>query len=348
MASFWWNISSWGAWRTLPIWSVRKPSRRSLIRSATSISTSTPPSKRAEDRAHHRNAPARRLRLRHHELAERTARALIYLGEGSALRFPHKAVKNGDSFQFGHCALIFLRLPTHRGSICIAMTDLGESSQPKALFTGDTLFVVRRWPSGSFCRAHASATAAMLYHSLHDKLLKFPDETESTGTWSGSLWRPSDDSERSSTIGKERRPTMRFRQHLRGLHSSLDRRSPASPEYFGRDVEADRKGAAALDQSSRGAGARARGLPTASRRRNRAGYASRNAVCCRTRSGIDQLASLAIRVVGGPDSWSRQAHHPRRETLTIWRESQMRLARVGIENVQAYSKTAWRLDCERL
>ena len=77
----------------------------------------------------------------HHELAQRTG-ARIYLGEGSGATFPHKAVKNGDSFQFGHCRLDFLTTPGHTvESICIAMTDLGESPRPKALFTGDTLFV---------------------------------------------------------------------------------------------------------------------------------------------------------------------------------------------------------------
>src|SRR5580765_3636742 len=77
----------------------------------------------------------------HHELAERTG-ARIYLGAGSGAVFPHTAVKDGDSIQFGRCRFDFLSTPGHTTeSICIAMTDLSESAKPKALFTGDTLFV---------------------------------------------------------------------------------------------------------------------------------------------------------------------------------------------------------------
>src|SRR5271167_3323231 len=48
----------------------------------------------------------------HHELAGRTG-ARIYLGEGSGGTFPHVAVKDGDSLQFGGCRLEFLQTPGH-------------------------------------------------------------------------------------------------------------------------------------------------------------------------------------------------------------------------------------------
>src|SRR5438876_2763139 len=125
----------------------------------------------------------------HHELAQRTE-GRIYLGEGSGATFPHKAVKNGDSFQFGHCRLDFLTTPGHTvESICIAMTDLGESPRPKAPFTGDTLSV------RADGRPHLSAEhttqqlAAMLYHSLHDTLLKSMEDSEvKPAHGSGSVW----------------------------------------------------------------------------------------------------------------------------------------------------------------
>jgi len=114
----------------------------------------------------------------HHELAERTG-ARIYLGDGSGATFPHTAIKDGDSLQFGQCRFDFLATPGHTvESICIAMTDLTEPSRPRAVFTGDTLFV------GDVGRPDLSGEhtpqelAAMLYRSLHEKLLKFPDATE--------------------------------------------------------------------------------------------------------------------------------------------------------------------------
>src|SRR5207245_5108138 len=48
----------------------------------------------------------------HPELAQRTA-ARIYLGEGSGATIPHKAPKDTDAHQFGHCRLAFLATPAH-------------------------------------------------------------------------------------------------------------------------------------------------------------------------------------------------------------------------------------------
>src|SRR5438874_939436 len=62
----------------------------------------------------------------HHELAERTG-ASIYLGEGSGATFPHTAVKDGNSIQFGQCRFDFLQTPGHTLEIiCIAMTDFKD------------------------------------------------------------------------------------------------------------------------------------------------------------------------------------------------------------------------------
>ena len=140
----------------------------------------------------------------HHELAERTG-ARIYLGDASGAAFPHIAVKDGDSLHFGQCRLDFISTPGHTAeSICVVMTDLSQSTRPRAIFTGDTLFV------GDVGRPDLSANhtpqelAAMLYHSLRDKLLKFPEETEIfPAHGAGSLCGRQMSSERSSTIGKE-------------------------------------------------------------------------------------------------------------------------------------------------
>ncbi|HUN87444.1 MAG TPA: MBL fold metallo-hydrolase, partial [Terriglobales bacterium] len=142
----------------------------------------------------------------HLELAKRTG-AAIYLGRGSGATFPHVAVKDGDSIQFGNCRMEFLATPGHTvESVTIAMTDLANAARQQALFTGDTLFV------GDVGRPDLSANhtpqelAAMLYRSVHEKLLRFPDETEVyPAHGAGSLCGRQMGSERSSTIGKERR-----------------------------------------------------------------------------------------------------------------------------------------------
>src|SRR5216683_5561173 len=186
----------------------------------------------------------------HRELAERT-RARIYLGDGSGATFPNTAVKDGDSLQFGQCRFDFLATPGHTAeSICILMTDLADPSRPGAVFTGDTLFV------GDVGRPDLSGDhtpqelAAMLYRSLNEKLLKFPDETEIyPAHGAGSLCGRQMGPERSSTIGKERRTN--YALHARSseefVHLLTDS-LPPRPEYFGRDVELNRQGAPAIDQ----------------------------------------------------------------------------------------------------
>jgi glyoxylase-like metal-dependent hydrolase (beta-lactamase superfamily II) len=127
------------------------------------------------------------------------------------------------------------------------MTDPARS---KVAFTGDTLFV------GDVGRPDLSGDhtpeelAAMLYKSLHEKLLKLPDNTEIfPAHGAGSLCGRQMSSERSSTIGKERcfNYALQARtsdEFIRLLTDSL----PPRPEYFGRDVELNRRGASALDQ----------------------------------------------------------------------------------------------------
>ncbi len=276
----------------------------------------------------------------HHELAQRTG-ARIYLGDGSGATFPHTAVKDGDSLQFGHCRFDFLTTPGHTvESICIAMTDLGESSRPKALFTGDTLFV------GDVGRPDLSAEhtpqqlAAMLYHSLHDKLLKFPDETEIyPAHGAGSLCGRQMSSERSSTIGKERRTNYALQAGTSEdfIHLLTDG-LPPRPEYFGRDVELNRQGAAALDQIPPPVPVRA---PEVFR------LQAEGAIVLDTRPAMQFAVahvpgSIHIGLSGQYASWAARILGLDKRIILVGedadhlRESQMRLARVGIENVQAY------------
>src|SRR5437867_1544547 len=276
----------------------------------------------------------------HHELAERTG-ARIYLGEGSGATFPHTAVKDGNFVQFGQCRFDFLQTPGHTlESICIAMIDSNDHARPRAVFTGDTLFVgdVGR---PDLSRDHTpQQLAAMLYRSLHDKLLKLPDETEIfPAHGAGSLCGRQMSSERSSTIGKERRTNYALQAgtcedfiHL--LTDGL----PPRPEYFGRDVELNRQGAAALDQIPPPVPVRA---PEVFR------LQAEGAIVLDTRPAMQFAVahvpgSIHIGLSGQYASWAARILGLDKRIILVGedadhlRESQMRLARVGIENVQAY------------
>jgi glyoxylase-like metal-dependent hydrolase (beta-lactamase superfamily II)/rhodanese-related sulfurtransferase len=276
----------------------------------------------------------------HVELAERTG-ARIYLGAGSGAEFPHTEVKDGDSVRFGDCRLDFLQTPGHTlESICIVMTDLGDASRPRAVFTGDTLFV------GDVGRPDLSPThtpaelAGMLYSSLHEKLLRLPEETRVfPAHGAGSLCGRQLGTERSSTIGQERRSNYALQPgsaaefvHLMTEHL------PARPEYFGREVELNRHGAAPLDSLPH-----PEPLSVEQVRRLQA----EGAVVLDTRPMIEfgaahipgsahvalsgQFASWAARVLGVDCRVILLAEDAERV-----RESQVRLARVGMEKVCGY------------
>jgi len=275
----------------------------------------------------------------HHELAERTG-ARIYLGEGSGATFPHTAVKDGNSIQFGQCRFDFLQTPGHTlESICIAMTDFNDHARPRAVFTGDTLFVgdVGR---PDLSRDHTpQELAAMLYRSLHDKLLKLPDETEIfPAHGAGSLCGRQMGSERSSTIGNERRFNYALQarscdEFVRLLTDGM----PSRPEYFIRDVEMNRQGATALDSIPPPVPVRA---PDVFR------LQSEGAIVLDTRPAMEFAVahvpgSVHIGLSGQYASWAARILGLDKRIILVGedadhlRESQLRLARVGIENVQA-------------
>ena len=276
----------------------------------------------------------------HRELSERTG-AQIYLGAGSGAQFPHVAVKDGDEIQFGQCCLRFLQTPGHTlDSICILMNDRGQPNRPASVFTGDTLFV------GDVGRPDLSPThtpqelAAILYRSIHEKLLTLPDDTEIfPAHGAGSLCGRQMSSESSSTIGQQRQSNYALlAKNSEEFVQLLTDNLPARPEYFARDADLNRRGAAPLSDLPLLASLTA---PEVSR------LQKEGAVIVDTRPAMQfavahipgsvhialtgQFASWAARILGLDTPLIIAA-----EDSEHVRESQMRLARVGIENVAGY------------
>lgn len=186
----------------------------------------------------------------HRELAARTG-AKIYFGAKAGAQFEHVAVREGDELRLGRVVLRFLETPGHTPeSISVVVIDRAKSEEPEAVLTGDTLFIgdVGR-PDLLGARMSAAELAAMLYDSLHGKLLKLPDATRVyPAHGAGSLCGRNISSETSSSIGEQRRfnyalQPMSREDFIRMTTTDL----PEAPAYFSRDVAINRGGAGELD-----------------------------------------------------------------------------------------------------
>jgi len=95
--------------------------------------------------------------------------------------------------------------------------------------------------------------AAMVYDSLHSKLLKLDDATEVyPANGAGSMCGRNMSKETSSTIGEQKKfnyalQPMSKDQFVRMMTADL----PESPAYFPQDAEINRTGAEALNQLSK-------------------------------------------------------------------------------------------------
>jgi rhodanese-related sulfurtransferase/glyoxylase-like metal-dependent hydrolase (beta-lactamase superfamily II) len=184
----------------------------------------------------------------HQELAARTG-AKIYMGAQAGAAFPHVLVHDGFQLKFGRASIRVMETPGHTPeSICLVVTDEEKSDQPWAVLTGDTLFI------GDVGRPDLSPLhtptqlAGMLYDSLHEKVLQLADSVlVYPAHGAGSLCGKNMRAERSSTIGIERLTNYALQikskdEFIAQLTSNL----PARPEYFSKDAEINRTGAAAL------------------------------------------------------------------------------------------------------
>jgi glyoxylase-like metal-dependent hydrolase (beta-lactamase superfamily II)/rhodanese-related sulfurtransferase len=186
----------------------------------------------------------------HRELAARTG-ASIYMGVQAHATFPHSAVHDGSTVQVGRLNIRVLETPGHTPeSICLLVTDRDKSPEPWAVLTGDTLFigdVGRPDLSKDFTSAQL---AAMLYDSLHNKLMTLPDRVlVYPAHGAGSLCGRNMRAERSSTIGTER--LTNYALQIKGkadFVSQLTANLPVRPDYFLQDAEINRAGASPLSE----------------------------------------------------------------------------------------------------
>jgi glyoxylase-like metal-dependent hydrolase (beta-lactamase superfamily II)/rhodanese-related sulfurtransferase len=277
----------------------------------------------------------------HRELARRTG-AKIYFGAKAGARFDHVPVEEGDEIRVGEVTLRFLETPGHTPeSVSVLVIDRTSSEVPKAVLTGDTLFIgdVGR-PDLLGSKMSAQELAGMLYDSLHDKLLALPDSVEVyPAHGAGSLCGRNISSDTSSTIGQQRQFNYALRpmpkeEFIRMMTTDL----PEAPAYFSRDVAINRDGASELAELPDPAALAARDVEALQKK---------GAIVLDTRPAAQYGAghvpgSLHIGLSGQFASWAGALISARAPILLVAeeeeqvREARTRLARVGIDNVAGY------------
>ncbi|MDH5564479.1 MAG: MBL fold metallo-hydrolase [Nitrospirota bacterium] len=117
----------------------------------------------------------------HLELHRRTG-ADIYLGARAKAHYAFRPLQHGDKLTFGSTCLTILETPGHTPEgISIVVYDLKEDREhPKAILTGDTLFVgdVGRPDLLASVGVSSHELAGQLYDSLHHHILTQPPHTK--------------------------------------------------------------------------------------------------------------------------------------------------------------------------
>ena len=284
----------------------------------------------------------------HRELAERTGASIAIAAEAGA-EFPHLPVSDGDSFPLGGLTLRILSTPGHTPeSICVLIE---ESGRPVKVLTGDTLFIgdVGRPDLAGGAGFTSEQMAALLYDSLHQKLLRLPEDVE---VWpahgAGSLCGRNMSKETSSTIGMQRRVNYALQPMAReDFVTMMTRDMVEAPRYFSRDAQINRRGARALRDAPA-----PRAMTAAETMRAIDGGAVVLDVRAPEVYGEAHIPrSLNIGLDGQYASWAGTLIPPEAELLLVAdgddrvQEAAMRLARVGLENVRAYIRDgidSWR------
>lgn len=188
----------------------------------------------------------------HIELAAKTGAEIIY-GQRANTQFPTHKVKDGDELNVGKINLRFLETPGHTPEgITIVAEDTSDRDEPLKMFTGDTLFIgdVGRPDLIGSKGFTAEEMGSMLYDSLHNSILGYPDETEVyPAHGAGSLCGKSLSKETWSTLGNQRQ----FNYALQPMSKDefieiVASDQPEVPMYFPRSAAKNLEGSAPMTE----------------------------------------------------------------------------------------------------
>ena len=188
----------------------------------------------------------------HQEIAARTGAEIVF-GEKAGVQFAHRDVREGEELRIGQVVLKFIETPGHTPEgICVLVTDTASPDEPQKLLTGDTLFIgdVGRPDLAGGKGYTPQMMAAMMYDTLHGKLLKLPDEVEVyPAHGAGSMCGKNMSKETSSTIGEQRKFNYALKPMTKDeFVTMMTADLPEAPVYFPKDAEINRSGARGLSE----------------------------------------------------------------------------------------------------
>jgi hydroxyacylglutathione hydrolase len=190
----------------------------------------------------------------HLEIHQKTG-ATIYVSKLVGATYPHQSFDEGDKIELGDVTLKAINTPGHSpDSICVIVEN--DMGQQKVIFTGDTLFVgdVGRpdlRESAGNITAKKEELARQMYHSTREKLMTLPEDVivypaHGPGSLCGKNMSP----DLQSTIGRELRENyaLQLMDELQFVKTLTDDQ-PFVPRYFGFNVDVNKEGAKAFEDS---------------------------------------------------------------------------------------------------
>jgi glyoxylase-like metal-dependent hydrolase (beta-lactamase superfamily II)/rhodanese-related sulfurtransferase len=275
----------------------------------------------------------------HLELAARTGATISY-GAGATLEFPVEPLADGQRLSLGEVTLEIMATPGHTPeSICIAVYERPGDRVPYGVLTGDTLFVGDVGRPDLLAAADpelsAETLARQLYHSLHDRLLRLPDDTRVfPAHGAGSACGKQLSTETSSTIGTQRAGNYALQPMSEDdFVAAVTEGQPLRPQYFEFDAQRNRELRPLLDEDP----------PAVLSLEEVLERQAAGAVLLDCREPADFAAAhlrgaLNISLQGRFAEWAGDVLSPQRDIVLVGDpstadEAKVRLARVGYDRV---------------
>ncbi|MFD7908141.1 rhodanese-like domain-containing protein [Kitasatospora sp. NPDC059747] len=190
----------------------------------------------------------------HLELADRTG-AWIGYGRRAETEYAIRHLADGERITLGDVTLQIMETPGHTPeSISVLVYEHADDAVPYGVLTGDALFIgdVGRPDLLASVGVTAEDLGAMLYDSVHRKLMALPDDVRVfPAHGAGSACGKNLSSEKQSTIGAQRLTNYACQSMDQDAFVRIvTAGQSAAPAYFGHDAALNRQDHPLLDRTN--------------------------------------------------------------------------------------------------